>query len=65
MTLDKHHLIMGDPSTPLAERGAMEGEQVCGLYRGPARPAFANLDGDELPSIITGNAGGRMTTSID
>jgi Domain of Unknown Function (DUF1080)/FG-GAP-like repeat len=50
----KRHLIMGDPSTPLAEREPWEETDKSVAFTELHALAFANLDGDELPSIITG-----------
>ena len=50
----KRHLIMGSPSTPLAEREQWEETDKSVAFTELHALAFAHLDGDGLPSIITG-----------
>jgi hypothetical protein len=50
----KRHLIMGDPSAPAAEREHWEETDKSVAFTELHALAWANLDGDELPSIITG-----------
>jgi hypothetical protein len=50
----KRHLIMGDPSTPLAEREQWEETDKSVAFTELHALAFADLDGDGHPSIITG-----------
>ena len=50
----KRHLIMGAPSTPLAEREQWEETDKSVAFTELHALALAKLDSDELPSIITG-----------
>jgi Domain of Unknown Function (DUF1080)/FG-GAP-like repeat len=50
----KRHLIMGDPSTPLAERKHWEETDKSVAFTELHALAFVDLEGDQQPSIVTG-----------
>lgn len=50
----KRHLIMGDPSTPLADREQWEETDKSVAFTELHALAFVDLEGDGLPSIVTG-----------
>jgi hypothetical protein len=50
----KRHMIMGDPSTPLAARNDWEETDKSVAFTELHALAFADLDGDGVPCIITG-----------
>jgi hypothetical protein len=50
----KRHLIMGDPSTPLADRKDWEETDKSVAFTELHALALADLDGDGLPCIVTG-----------
>jgi hypothetical protein len=50
----KRHLIMSDPSTPLADRGGWEETDKSVAFTELHALAFADLDGDGVPEIIAG-----------
>jgi hypothetical protein len=50
----KRHLIMGDPSTPLENRKEWEASDKTVAFTELHALAFADLDGDGMPSIVAG-----------
>ncbi len=50
----KRHLIMGDPLTPLADRGVWEETDKSVAFTELHALALADLDGDGVPVIVTG-----------
>lgn len=50
----KRHLIMGDPSTPLADRQEWEETDKSVAFTELHAVALTDLDGDAIPAIITG-----------
>jgi hypothetical protein len=50
----RRHLIMGSPATPMAARDSWEETDKSVAFTELHALAFAHLDGDELPSIVTG-----------
>ena len=50
----KRHLIMGDPGVPLGDRGDWEEDDKSVAFTELHALAVADLDGDGVPSIVTG-----------
>ncbi|MDR3739313.1 MAG: DUF1080 domain-containing protein [Terracidiphilus sp.] len=50
----KEHIIMGDPNTPMADRGSWEETDKSAVFTELHAIDYADMNGDGLPDIITG-----------